>query len=236
MNINGIIMELNIKSFLLLFAICTNSYAQGYEPNTRWPYLYEEFTPGIVYMVGNMKINGKLNIHLVGNVVHYVGDDDKIYRMKDEKILRVEIGDDAYIIYHHEMMKIVSVADSMLLLKISRGDFNSMLEGQGAYGSSLNSSATRSLSSLGLGGFGNPDLAQLMDKRYDGETIPLVDKYYFLLNGTLIDATKKGVLKYLGDNRSAELKEFFKQNKVKWKDSESLSFLLGFIAKQIKLK
>lgn len=236
MIIKSFSLKLRISILIVFIAICTNSYAQGYEPNTRWPYLYEEFTPGIVYMVGNMKMNCKLNIHLVGNVVHYVGDDDKIYKMKDEKILRVEIGDDAYIIYHHEMMKIVSVADSLLLLNITRGDFNSMLEGQGAYGSSLNSSATKSLSSLGLGGFGNPDLAQLMDKRYEGEVIPLVDCYYFLLNGTLIDATKKGVLKYFGDNRSAEMKEFFKQNKVKWKDSESLTFLLSFIAKQIKLR
>lgn len=236
MIIKSFSLKLRISILIVFIAICTNSYAQGYEPNTRWPYLYEEFTPGIVYMVGNMKMNCKLNIHLVGNVVHYVGDDDKIYKMKDEKILRVEIGDDAYIIYHHEMMKMVSVADSLLLLNITRGDFNSMLEGQGAYGSSLNSSATKSLSSLGLGGFGNPDLAQLMDKRYEGEAIPLVDCYYFLLNGTLIDATKKGVLKYFGDNRSAEMKEFFKQNKVKWKDSESLTFLLSFIAKQIKLR
>ena len=41
--------------------------AQKYEPNTRWPYLYQNFTKGVVFFEGNQKSSQMdLNIHLMG--------------------------------------------------------------------------------------------------------------------------------------------------------------------------
>ena len=71
---------------------------------------------------------------------------------------------------------------------------------------------------------------QLEQQRYEGSGIPLIDTYYFILNGTQVEATKRGVDKYLGDSRADELKKFLKENKIKWKNPESLATLLKFLA------
>ena len=205
--------------------------AQRFEPNTRWPYLYATFTPGTIYLNDNTKSEGQFNIHLWGNVLHYTGADGRIYQSEDKNVGRVEIGDDAYVFCDHKMMRILATEGTQLLVKIIRGDFDSMVAGSGAYGASLNSSATRDLSSLDLGGLDKPDLASLEKQRNEGRGIPLVENYYFILNGVQVEATKKGVEKYLGDSRADDLKKFLKENKVKWKNAESLSAMLKFLAK-----
>ena len=224
-------MNLRTLVFSLLL-ICTHTLSsQEYEPNTRWPYIYENFTQGNIFTKENKKIIASLNIHLWGNVLHYIDTDGKIYKADDSMIERVEIGKDTFIYYNHEMVKIIATEQQQLLVSIVRGDFNAMQEGSGAYGANLNSSATRLLSSLNLGGLNCPDLAQLEQQRYEGRAIPLVESYYFILNGTIVDANCKSVEKHMGSSRAEELKLFMKNNKTKWKDKESLSALLRFMAR-----
>ena len=217
--------------FLLAVSATLTVSAQKFEPNTRWPYLYEEFTHGTIFLDGNTKSESDLNIHLLGNVLHYIGTDGKIYQSDDKNVIRVEIGPDAYLFNDHKLMKILATEGTSVLVKLTSGDFNSMLSGSGAYGASLNSSATRDLSSLDLGGLENPDLGLLEQQRYEGSAIPLIDSYYFIIGGQQVEATKKGIDKFLGDSRADELKKFLKDNKIKWKNAESLATLLQFLAK-----
>ena len=163
-------------------------------------------------------------------MLHYIGTDGKIYQSDDKNVVRVEMDNDAFVFCDHKMMKILATEGTQLLVKLTRADFDALQEGSGAYGASLNSSAKRDLSSLNLGGLDNPDLAQLEQQRYEGSGIPLVDTYYFILNGTQVEATKRGVDKYLGDSRADEMKKFLKENKIKWKNPESLATLLKFLA------
>lgn len=222
-------MKTRIFLMLCLLSALAAS-AQQYEPNTRWPYLYSDFGPGTIYLENNTKSESNLNIHLWGNVLHYIGTDGKIYQSDDKNVVRVEMDNDAFVFCDHKMMKILATEGTQLLVKLTRADFDALQEGSGAYGASLNSSAKRDLSSLNLGGLDNPDLAQLEQQRYEGSGIPLIDTYYFILNGTQVEATKRGVDKYLGDSRADEMKKFLKENKIKWKNPESLATLLKFLA------
>ena len=219
-----------VAALLLMLAVS----AQNFEPNTKWPYLYENFTPGTIYFEGNEKSSSNLNIHLWGNVLHYVKADGRIYESSDQKVVRVEIGSDAYIFSDHKLVRIVAHEGTNLLAELVSGDFDAMRSsGGGAYGSSLNSSASRDLSSLGfdLGGMDHPELGLMLQEKQDGRTIPLITRYYFIIGGQQIEATKKGVEKFVGDDRADALKQFLKDNKVKWKKEESLIQVLQFLAR-----
>ena len=78
-----------LLSVIVLLGFTVMAHAQKFEPNTKWPYVYEHFTPGTIYFEGNEKSSADMNIHLWGNVLHYVKADGKIYRAEavDEEIL-----------------------------------------------------------------------------------------------------------------------------------------------------
>ena len=213
-----------------LASVITVSAAK-YEPNTRWPYLYQDFTKGVVFFEGNQKSSQMdLNIHLMGNVLHYIGQDGKIYKNDDQKVTRVEIGDDAYIFSDHKLVKILANEGTNLLVMLTKANFDALQQSSGAYGASLNSSATRDLSSLDLGGLDTPELGKMLQEKNDGRTIPMVQQYFFIIGGQQIEATKKGVEKFVGDAKADALKQFLKEKKTKWKDELSLTQLLQFLA------
>jgi len=213
-----------------LASVITVSAAK-YEPNTRWPYLYQDFTKGVVFFEGNQKSSQMdLNIHLMGNVLHYIGQDGKIYKNDDQKVTRVEIGDDAYIFSDHKLVKILANEGTNLLVLLTKANFDALQQSSGAYGASLNSSATRDLSSLDLGGLDTPELGKMLQEKNDGRTIPMVQQYFFIIGGQQIEATKKGVEKFVGEAKADALKQFLKEKKTKWKDELSLAQLLQFLA------
>lgn len=222
-------MKRSLLGLLLVF-LPLGAMAQKYEPNTKWPYLYEEFQKGTIFFEGNQKSEAQLNIHLLGNVLHYIKPDGKIYQSDERKIVRVEIGDDAYLFFNRQLSEILAHEGTNLLLKFTKADFDAMESGGGgAYGASLNSSSSRDLSSLDLGGLNNPELGKMLQEKRDGRTIPLVNQYFFVINDTRVDANKKEVEKFVGAARAGELKKFLKENKIKWKNADDLALLLKFL-------
>ena len=225
-------MMRKVFSVIGLLLLTVVAYAQKFEPNTKWPYVYEHFTPGTIYFEGNEKSSADMNIHLWGNVLHYVKADGKIYQSDDRKVVRVEIGTDSYIYSDHKLVKLLANQGTNLLVLLTKGDFDAMRSsGGGAYGSSLNSSASRDLSSLGfdLGGLDQPELGLMLQEKKEGRTIPLVYQYFFIIGGQQIEATKKGVGKFLGDAKADAWKQFQKEHKIKWKQEESLKEVLLFL-------
>ena len=213
----------------IIMALFTLTVSAQYEPNTKWPYVYEHFTDGTIYFDGNKKTAAQLNIHLLGNVLHYISPDGKIFQSSDKDVVRVEIGDDVYLFCGKRMMKLCASKGDDALLKLEKGDFDSLIEGTGAYGASLNSSAARDLSSLDLGGLDKPELGRMLQEKNDGSIISVKPDYYFIINGEQVEATKKGLDKYFKDSKADEWKAFQKANKIKWKDAESLAKILDFI-------
>ena len=217
-----------LLSILFGVSLCASVLAQTYMPNTRWPYLYENFTNGTIYFTGNKKTSAQLNIHLWGNVLHYVSNDGRIYETTDGNIIRVEIGTDVFLYGDNQLMKLVAEKNNNVLLCLRTGDFDSMNAGTGAYGASLNSSAVTDLSSLDLGGLDKPALAKMQEEKNIGRDIPMRTSYYYVINGRLVEATKKDMTRFVGEEREGEWKSFLKTNKIKWKKEDSLKKVLDF--------
>lgn len=218
-------MKRLIFVLLSLNALC--AMAQ-FKPNTKWPYLYEEFSAGKVYCGNKVNSDLNLNIHLWGNALHYISPDGKILESTYRDISRVEILGDVYLMADDKLMKLVASKNNNVLLLYTKGDFASLNNGGGAYGASLNSSATMELTSLDLGGMDKPALAKLQQEKNDGRVIPLTKEYYFIIGDELIEATKKE----MNDNFSSidGWKQFLSDNKIKWKREESLIKILDFFA------
>lgn len=219
-----------VVSLLMLIA-ATTAMAQQYVPNTHWPYVYENFQPGTIFFSDNTKSSADLNIHLWGNVLHYVNKDGKIYQSDDKNVVRVEIGNDAYMYGDHKMMQIVDAKGNAVLVKLAKADFDSMFAGTGAYGGSLNSSASKDLSSLDLGGMNQPELGKMLEAKKDGREINCSYPYYFIIGGKLVEATNKGVASALDADKTKQFESFVKSNKIKWRKEDSLKTVLNFFAK-----
>lgn len=224
----------DMKKMLFTFAMfCLSAVAMAqYEPNTKWPYIYENFTEGTAYSSDNTKSTLQMNVHLAGNVLHYIGKDDRIYRADDSKITRVEIGSDAYLFINHQLMQLIATNGTNVLVKLADPDFSRMQSaGGGAYGSDSNTLATSRKSSLELGGLNTPELAKMLLEKDDGAEIPIVVRYFLIIGDQRIEASKGAVEKYLGESREKEFKSFIKSNKIKWKSEESLKKILDFLSK-----
>ena len=207
--------------------------AQIFQPNTNWPYLYSDFEEGTIFFSSNKQTKAKLNIHLSGNVLHYVDDAGKIYVSSDADIIRVEIGKDAYLFGDHQLMQIIGTEKNTVLVKLVRGKIRYKDDadaGGGAYGASLGTSATQQRATWG-GGATTRDLFQMYQGKNDGSAISLEKKYYYIIDGVLIAADKKSVEKRISDEQKVEWAKFLKTQKINWKKEESLAQVLDFIAK-----
>ena len=208
--------------------ICGASIASAqYTPNTLWPYLYENFEPGTVYYKENKKSDGVFNVHLLGSVLHYL-QDGTIYQATDKDVARVEIGGDTYIYDNGKLMKVIAKKGESSLLKLTVGDFESLLSKSGAYGASSSTHSTKDLSSLEIKGLNNPSHGLMLQEKNDGRIFPLAIKYYILVKGELIPATRKDIEKSLDSTQEADWKKFTKENKIKWKSEEQLAEVLNF--------
>lgn len=199
-----------------------------YSPNTRWPYLNEHFQEGIIYFDDNKKSSAQLNIHLWGNVLHYVTPEGKIFESSDKNIVRVEIGKTAYLYGDGQLMELLGRKGNHVLLKLQKGDFDAMKAGAGAYGASLNSSASTDLNSLDLGGMDKPSLAKMQSEKNDGREIPMVIEYYFIIDGKVLKATKGEMTDFVSVANRNKWKTFLKTHKIKWRKEDSLMEILDF--------
>jgi len=221
-----------IFSAAVALTLVLSAFADSFEPNTKWPYLYESFTSGTVYSENNEKSESLLNVHLSGNVLHFINSDGRVCQTPDKGVIRVEIGSDAYIFSNHKLMQILDSNGTNVLLLLQRGAFDRIRKsGTGAYGADLTSSSTRNLSSFDMAGIGMPELGKMLQEKNDGYAIPLVKEYYFVINGVQIDADKKSVEECLSEEKKAQWPAFLKENKIKWKKPESLKKVLEFLSK-----
>ena len=221
------------KQVLLMTMSVVALLASAYTPNTKWPYVYENFSEGTLYRGKDYSV-AQFNIHYMGNVLHYISpEDDKIYTAKGNDVDSVMIADRKYVLVDHKdgrkMMEVVAQSGENKAFRLDYVDFDAAMQSSGgAYGSSSNSSATRNLSSLDLGGMNNPKHGLLLQEKNDGKSLVVRSRYYLRIGKFDIEANKKAVEQIVPAEKEEEWKQFLKKNKIKWKKPESLQLVLEF--------
>lgn len=216
------------KIILTVITIALSFIINAQECSTIWPYIYKEFQDGTVYMKGGQKINCKVNIHVRNSTLQYL-DGEKIRETKSDDVILVEVNNDKFMSVDGKIMKVLSSNEKGFIAVLTLGDFESIYNTGGAYGSSSNSSATMKLSSIEIGGETNTNHMELRNNLESGVTIPIEYEYFIVTGGEIYEASRKGIESKLSKERKAQLKTFLKNNKIKWKDSNSLLTLIDFL-------
>ncbi len=222
--------------YLLLLLFCITARAE-YSPTTMWPYIYEDFTEGLVMYKNGSAIKGKLNIHLEQGELQYI-EGDAIMTTDLRNIEYAIVGTDKYVVAEQSMMKVIEENDArtaFVLLSVL-GDFEALYVGTGAYGSSANTQAVRSQSSLEIGGKSVVSHAKLLaEKKEDsGKSLSTKEKLYIKVGDESSPAYQKDVEKMFGLSGNQEWKSFLKTNKIKWRKSGDLFKVVEFISSMLK--
>ena len=112
--------------YLLLLLFCITARAE-YSPTTMWPYIYEDFTEGLVMYKNGSAIKGKLNIHLEQGELQYI-EGDAIMTTDLRNIEYAIVGTDKYVVAEQSMMKVIEENDArtaFVLLSVL-GDFEAL--------------------------------------------------------------------------------------------------------------
>lgn len=211
---------------VLALAAFLSLRAQDY--STSWPYLYPEFREGTIYMNDGTKLVYNVNVHILHGRLHYL-DNGVVKEAISSNLLLIKIGDDEYMNVNGDIMKIVAKNDKGMVTALQLGDFERLRDAGGAYGSSTTSSATRRLTSVDVAGKVNQNHMELWESRHNGELVDLVTTYYIVTPTKIVEATQRAIRETLDDAGKDAFKKWLKQNKIKWKNPESLLTLTEFL-------
>lgn len=212
-----------------LFAALAAS-AQGYEPTTTWPYLYPDFTEGELQTFGGKKTDGLFNVHLAGGRLHFI-EDGFIMEASSSEVFSVRIGGDIFTNVGGKLMKVLAKSDRSIVAEETKVNLSEMNETGGAYGSSSNTTSTQAFSSFeGIGGTrSNMNHMEIRSSKDEGKILSLDSKLYMIVHGKTILASKKD---FADASRCApdSAKVFLKENKIKWKEPQSVLAAADFLA------
>ena len=226
-------MKRYIFAVLALMLSALRLSAQDSEPTTTWPYLYPDFQTGELKKHQGAPISGTYNIHIFASRLHFI-EGDMIREALTTEVFSVKIGEDYYANVGGSMMKVLASSDNGFVAEEVIVDVAKLNSTGGAYGSSSNSIATQALSSMeGIGGTrSNMNHMELKRSKGEGSILPVITKKYLVLPGRIIFAAKKDVLQVDGVDKDAA-NAFIKENKIKWKDVQSLLKVLDFVSQSI---
>lgn len=228
-------MRRYILTVLALMLSLGSLSAQDSEPTTTWPYIYPDFQTGELKQLTGAPVQGAFNIHILESRLHFI-DGGMIREMQPSEIISVKVGTDYYASVSGRMMKVLAQSEMGFVAEEVLVDIARLNATGGAYGSSSNSISTMALSSLeGIGGTrANMNHMELKNSKNDGSVLPVIVKKYLVFPGYVVYAAKADVSKLVGIDKD-ELNAFLKENKVRWKDEQSLIKVLDFLSEKLVL-
>ena len=230
---------LNVYKFILmkrllfagLLGVITSLGLRAGEPTTMWPYLFDDFMEASIYSKSGNKGEAKVNIHLLRNDLHYLNGSQIYCPDNQNDIGRVVFADSTeFVRCENFFIEVLGETPQAILGRRTTGDFDRLLQGTGAYGTSSSTSAVDNLSSLQLGGIANLNYDMIRVERENGQTLPVSTRLCFIVGGEIVNANKKSVSKLLPESSRKEFNVFLKANKIKWSKVDHLQKVLGYIS------
>lgn len=205
--------------------------AQNYEPMDTWPYLVQDFVRGDIRMTnGNVLKSKEVNFNIIDGKLHYI-ENDVIMSAEMVQVSSVVTESATYLNVWGRMMKVVASDEKGYVLRSVEVDKDKMAKTDIGYGISSATASSQNVTSL-LGESAtllvNMDITQALSKRAAGKVFPTMETLYLKINSDILPATKKDVL-YLSFVDKSAADAFFKANKIKWKNEESLLKVVDFI-------
>ncbi len=214
------------KFIVILFLALYAQLGLSQECSTSWPYLYKDFTDGIIYKKSGGKVYNKLNVHVLKGRLHYI-ENEMVKEAVGNDILLIEIGKDKYMPVNGDIMKIVGQKDNGFVTLLQTADMQRLTETGGAYGTSSTSSSTRKITSIDMTA-ADIKHTEMLQNRSNGTSIDLNSKYYIVAGENVYEASKKTIENELPAEDKDAFRSFVKDHRIKWKNADSLTELLDF--------
>ncbi len=123
-------------------------------------------------------------------------------------------------------IEVLGETPQAILGRRTTGDFDRLLKGRGAYGTSSSTSAVDNLSSLQLGGIANLNYDMIRVERENGQTLPVSTRLCFIVGGEIVNANKNLFRSSCPNQAEKEFNVFLKANKIKWSKVDHLQRFL----------
>jgi len=208
------------------------AFSQSFSPRETWPFLYEEFMSGATRTKdGALVTESRFNITAHDGSLLYIGKDEKIMKADMSRVYTAKLGDDVFLNVSGKMYKLLSETEYGAVLKGVEIDFEEQSKVSIGYGINSSTASAQGLAILMDGRFDalGKNLQQTENEKNTGEILPLRENYFLFFEGRLIPAKKQEILDMPGIDKKAT-KAFFKQEKIRWKDTASLEKVLVFLS------
>lgn len=209
------------------------AFSQEFRPLETWPFLYEEFQPGATRTRDGALTESLYNVSVADGSLMYIKD-GIIMKPDMSRVYTARVGEDVYVNIMGRMYRLLSELDCgnvVLGTEVDRAQLEKVNIGYGK--SSVASAQNLSLVAIEGGNWANKSMESFASTKYDGKELPLKQTWYLHKGLDLIPATRQDVLNIPGVDKKAAT-DFFKQEKIKWKDTASLEKVLSFINEQTK--
>lgn len=216
---------------LLLFAQ-SQLGAQSYRPKDTWPFLYREFTEGIVCnQAGDQILDARLNISVTDQRLYFIRD-EKMMVADLSRVFSAKIGEDVYVNAGGKFYKVLVENEGGAVAVLTQVDSDRMNKASIGYGVMSATASTQNVAALTLDSNVGTNLNQALQSRDSGVEIPVLERLFIIYSyGRVVPALKREVMDIPGLNVDAA-KEFFKKNKIKWSNPASLSAVAAFLTEQ----
>ena len=226
-----------LLTIALLLCATIAGYSQEYEPTEGWPYLFKDFKSAIVYYNDGKAESASVNVHLMKNDLHFT-DQEKIMLVHDANKIDSVVCEDRIVLVRRGNLYVTRIytTDYVIIGTTSQCDFNALSEGGGAYGIPTTTASTHNVSSFSdHGNMAALRYKELTENKFNTITLPTINRTVLVVNDRAIcHATKRGVSELLTKEQKKEFNKYIKENKIKWKDINSLILVAQFLDNYIK--
>ncbi|HYQ55976.1 MAG TPA: hypothetical protein VEP89_01430, partial [Draconibacterium sp.] len=180
---------------LLVVAFSAKSQQRTENPNSNWPYLFEEFSPcTIVHKDGNItKVNA--NYNLLNEKIQFSDKGNIMNISNPNDISEVAFSDlNMVFINNSYYVKINDEEDQINVYESIKGNMNDLMENKGAYGSSTTTASTTQSMDIDIGGINSMDVRMLWDAKTEGKKFRVNYRYYFSMGNKELNPLKKNQL------------------------------------------
>jgi len=215
-------------SFLFIsMLIIISAKGQEQVATTTWPYLYSEFTNGVIYFNDGKQAKRLLNFDIVNEQIHFI-ENELIKQLFLNDISSIDIGTDTYVFWEQKAIRVFKAEEKGFVGAFIKARLDQIHETGGAYGSSSTTQATRKLSSIEVSSRLNLNHVELQRDKSMGEPVNWEYDYHLFVNGNAYKASKRSLRKSLTRDQRTAFDKFLKGNKIKWDDPDGLINLLKF--------
>lgn len=205
--------------------------ASAQEPTEKWPYYYDSFGYGVIRMTdGTLLEDTSLNICITDESLHYISVDGKIMAAKMLTVFSARIGHDVWVRVGTRMMKVLAESEEAAVLGSYSVDQDKLEGTDIGYGISSKTASSQKLTTYAMSSAGmiNMDLREAITQKNNGQELPVKSVKYLRAGKRVVQAGKRYVLAIDGIDKAAA-NAFFKQNKIKWNNDESLLKVAEFL-------